>query len=226
MTVTTGQRAGGRDSRRRILDAMGIQLWERRGRQEPAGDREPLAEVDDCVRCAAVTRQTPRLAFAGDPAARLMLVFGFPPLPVGDAALTFPLSGEPLALLQRMLAAIGLSIEQVLCTTLLKCARSPEESGQLDDVIHCLPFLERQLADSRVEQVFVMGEQAARHLLTASGQIHGDEPFDTLRRQCFQLENRAVHVSYSPARLLGDAGLKKPAWVDLQALQQRLNGQV
>jgi uracil-DNA glycosylase family 4 len=180
--------------------------------------RIALAGFTDCPLAVTATH----LVFAdGNPQARLVFV-GDIPGPEEDASGT-PMVGQAGALLDRMLASIGLDRSRLLITTLVPWrppgGRPPSDS----EIALCAPFLLRHLAllDPRI--VVTLGQLPAR-VLTGS-----DASIRKLRGkwQTLSLGGGACEVKLlpmlHPAQLLRTPTAKREAWNDLLALQQALN---
>jgi DNA polymerase len=123
-----------------------------------------------------------------------------------------PVQGAAGDLLDKMLAAIGLSREEVYITTLVKCFPGGESKPRPDEIKTCLPFLFRQIEIVCPAVICTMGMLAAQTLLHS-------------RRSLFQLRGRFYNFndlcsndleekimlmpSLHPALLLENIDLKK-----------------
>jgi DNA polymerase len=110
-----------------------------------------------------------------------------------------------------MLAAIGLSREEVYIANLLKCRPPGNRNPRPDEVAACKPFLREQLALLDPPLVLALGSPAARELLQTSRGI------TSLRgRLARSPEGYRVLPTYHPAYLLRNPAAKREAWEDLK----------
>jgi DNA polymerase len=200
----------------------------------PAAD--PLAEA---TRLAAAAATLPDLAAAmaafdgcdlkrgarnfvfadGNPDARVMIV-GEAPGQEEDRE-GRPFVGAAGQLLDRMLAAIGLSRESpdpgraVYITNVLPWRPPSNRTPTADEIAMFRPFLARhiQLADPQV--LIVMGNVPLQALLNTQGILR-------LRGQWTTWQDRPVMPMTHPAYLLRTPAAKREAWDDLLAIAARL----
>lgn len=232
--------------RRRYLEAMGVDLWVRRGvDSDPAPDvgadtadaadtavSAPIGGVEtlgwdelrdqvlNCTQCDLHRGRTQAVFGVGNPQARLMIV-GEAPGAEEDRK-GEPFVGRAGQLLNRMLLALGLARGEVYIANVLKCRPPNNRDPNMDEVVHCQPYLRRQIELIRPGVVLAVGRIAAQHLLGTQlslarmrGAVHllpgGDTP---------------VVVTYHPAYLLRSPHDKRKAWADLcfarRTLQERL----
>jgi DNA polymerase len=194
----------------------------------PAPARAPIAaqELPDDLRAfqawLAASDSLPfaspsarRIAPAGDPSAGLMVLAEMPTAEDAAAGLLF--SGEAGKLVERMLAAIGLSRETIYLAP-FSPIRPP--AGRIDPAgIRLLAGIARHhigLAAPRALLLF--GDSCARALLgapmtAARGRWHDlDTPMGAVR----------ALVTIRPQELLTQPKLKSHAWADLQMLMEGL----
>ncbi len=185
--------------------------------RDPARELEAIRlDLGDCGRCR-LSRTRTRVVFGtGNPRARLMLV--------GEApGFHEDLRGEPFVgragqLLDRMVAAIGLSRDQVYIANVLKCRPPDNRDPAQDEVETCLPFLWRQIEAISPRVICTLGAHATRGLLGVSGSITG------LRGRPQAVRGRTVVPTYHPAFLLRQPRFKRQAWSDLRTVQRLLAG--
>ena len=185
---------------------------------EPALDLEAVRrDLGECRRCR-LSRTRTRIVFGtGSPRARLMLV--------GEApGFHEDLRGEPFVgragqLLDRMVAAIGLSREQVYIANVLKCRPPENRDPAQDEVETCLPFLWRQIEAIAPRVICTLGAHATRGVLGVSGSI------TELRGRPQTVRGRTVVPTYHPAFLLRQPRFKRRAWSDLRTVQGLLAGE-
>ena len=126
------------------------------------------AKVAGCTACALAVTRTHVVVGAGNPDAELMLVGEAPGF--HEDRLGLPFAGREAALVDSLLAGIGLGRDDVYCTTVLKC-RPPAGRDPLDaELVACEPHLYQQLELVRPRVVASLGNSPTR-LLT--GRPHG-----------------------------------------------------
>lgn len=154
----------------------------------------------------------------GDPASGIMIVGS---VPTGeDDKDGRPFAGRPGALLERMLAAIGLTREAVLLTTALpwRPAGGGPPPPAVSDI--CRPFLERQIELAAPAALLLLGNYAARLLIDQQSSI------DLLRGEWRDIRIGAATVpalaSYHPQDLMLAPLNKALAWRDLQTFRRHI----
>ncbi len=178
------------------------------------------AEVAACNRCGLCQTRRQTVFGVGHAQAHWMVV-GEAPGEQEDR------QGEPFVgaagqLLDRMLAAIDLSREdvgdpgrRVFITNTVKCRPPQNRNPQPEELAACAPVLQRQLALVQPRVVLAMGRFAAQQLLAT------EEPIGRLRGRVHHLPNAVegrtvpVVVTYHPAYLLRNPADKAKAWDDL-----------
>ena len=160
-------------------------------------------------------------------ATRTKPVFGVGPVPsqvvfVGEGpGQQEDLSGRPFVgaagqLLDKMLAAIGLKREQVYICNIVKCRPPQNRVPEPDERAACMDYLRQQVALVRPKVIVCLGSTPTRALL-------GDDMRITRDRGVWQLKKGVWFMpTYHPAALLRDADKKRPAWVDFQAIRDKL----
>ena len=132
-----------------------------------------------------------------------------------------PFVGPAGQLLDRMLAAIGLSRDTNAYITNVINWRPPDNRDPSpEEAALCLPFLRRHIELARPRVIIVLGAVAARHV---AGKTDG-----IMRIRGHWLDYRAgtqmvpLMPTLHPAYLLRQPAHKKLAWRDLQAVRDRL----
>ena len=134
-----------------------------------------------------------------------------------------PFVGESGQLLDRMLAALGLSRQpgeparQVFIANALKCRPPRNRNPSLVELAQCQPFLLRQVALVQPRVILAMGRFAVQSLLGS------DAPIGKLRGQLHGWQGVPVVVTYHPAYLLRQPQAKADAWDDLCRAAQLLD---
>lgn len=134
------------------------------------------AETAICVRCPLSETRTRVVFGAGDPDADLMLVGEAPGFQEDQGGA--PFAGQARALLERLLAGIGLGFDDVYLANVLKC-RPPQNRDPLEaEIASCEPHLFRQVELVRPRVVATLGNFATKLLSgRPSGitHVHGQE---------------------------------------------------
>ncbi|MCJ8517285.1 DNA polymerase [Pseudorhizobium tarimense] len=148
---------------------------------------------------------------SGNPASRIMVIG---PMPNADDDRDgIPFSGRQGQLLDRMLAAIGLSREAVVLTNIIPWRPPGNRMPSPAETAICRPFIERQIALAEPGHLLLLGNFPARFFFGESGTIH------SLRGEWRELtvSGRAVRAiaTLHPQELLTAPANKALAWQDL-----------
>lgn len=122
-----------------------------------------------------------------------------------------------VALLQRMLAAIGIDIAQCHCTWL---ATSMPSTGEVpeNDLPDLAAFMLHQIKLIRPKSLVILGSAACKALL-------GDELLHAraeLRNVNYEGRNITTLATFHPRTLIARPAMKKQAWRDLQMFAKRV----
>ncbi|RMH48847.1 MAG: uracil-DNA glycosylase, partial [Alphaproteobacteria bacterium] len=179
--------------------------------------REAIAAFDGC----ALKHSARSCVFAdGNPAARVMVIGEAPGRE--EDRLGKPFVGRSGQLLDRMLAAIGLSRDHpdparaVYITNVLPWRPPENREPASDEIAMMKAFLTRHIALADPDILLLMGRSAAATLLDSTAGI------TRLRGSWHMVLGRPALPTFHPAALLRNPALKRVAWADLLALQARL----
>lgn len=131
------------------------------------------------------------------------------------------IQGEPFVgaagkLLDNMLKAMGCSRQQnVYIANVLKCRPPGNRNPSPEEITHCAPYLERQVALLQPKVIVAMGRFAVQTLLADSVPQVQTIPLGKLRGQVFSYHGVPVVVTYHPAYLLRSLHEKAKSWADL-----------
>ncbi len=158
--------------------------------------------------------------YRGMPQARLMLIGE---APGRDEDLEGkPFVGRAGQLLDKMLAAIGLSEKDVYITNIVYWRPPGNRTPTPQEAQVCRPFLERQLELVAPELVVLLGGAAAKHILDVADGIM------RIRGKLREVEIGATRVraiaTLHPAYLLRTPAAKRLAWRDLLTIRATLDG--
>jgi DNA polymerase len=135
-----------------------------------------------------------------------------------------PFVGRAGQLLDKIIIACGLKRSDVYIGNILKCRPPDNRDPRADEIISCLPYLQKQLEVINPDVIVALGAHAARTLLNTTksiGQLRG----------CFHeyygpLGSRPIKLmaTYHPAYLLRNYSTenRKRVWMDMQKVLAEL----
>ncbi|MCP4187213.1 MAG: uracil-DNA glycosylase [Gammaproteobacteria bacterium] len=173
--------------------------------------------IQRCEACQLTSNCTQKVPGVGDQKSDLMII-GEGPGHDED------IKGEPFVgrsgqLLDKMLAAIGLSRSQVFITNIVKCRPPNNRDPHVDEVQACNRFLRAQIDLIKPKVILSSGRISAHSLLNTT------QPVGRLIETMHQLPDSQipVKVTYHPAYLLRNPSAKAIAWQDLKTLYRILH---
>lgn len=198
----------------------------------PSAGSPPLAgqwaalqqEITNCRLCTLALEGQGQVIGSGTFAARLMIVGDTCRRDSQSPAATLFGAAED-ALLWKMMAAIGLSPQDLYVTNRVKCCPLPGQAVTAEHEQGCLAYLRQEIDLIGPRVICAMGEAAASAVLASH------EPVSRLRgrfhRYRYGREGAdpiEVMATFHPRYLLECADMKGAAWLDLQMIQRRLQG--
>jgi uracil-DNA glycosylase family 4 len=142
---------------------------------EKAAELEKIAEeVKKCCKCGLGALRTNAVPGEGNPDARIMFVGEAPG--ADEDAQGRPFVGRAGQLLDKIINACGLKRSDVFIANILKCRPPDNRDPRADEIISCLPYLQRQIEIIEPEIIVALGAHAARTLLNSTksiGQLRG-----------------------------------------------------
>lgn len=153
---------------------------------------------------------------AGDPHAELMFIGEGPGAEEDRTGL--PFVGRAGDLLTRIIEAIDLRRDQVYIANIVKCRPPNNRDPEAAEVAACRHYLEAQIDTIAPRVLVALGRVAAQTLLG------NDTPIGKMRGNWFEVQGVPTMLTYHPAALLRNSGLKRPTWEDMQAVRDRLRG--
>ena len=184
-------------------------------REERAAALEMIREeIGECTRCALHKGRNKIVFGDGSPTARLMFVGEGPG--ADEDAQGIPFVGRAGQLLNNMIAAMGLTREEVYIANVVKCRPPGNRAPEPEEGATCSPFLFRQIDVVRPQVLVALGATAATYLLGSR------QPLAGLRGRVHAVRGTQLIVTYHPAYLLRDPRQKKEAWADLQIAMREL----
>jgi len=183
---------------------------------EPTETLEQLqAQVAACTRCRLHASRIQTVFGGGRGTSRLCFVGEGPG--ADEDRQGIPFVGAAGQLLDRMLAAMGLSRDEVYICNIVKCRPPRNRKPEPEEMQSCRPFLERQLELVDPEVIVALGATAVQGLLGTTEGI-------TRLRGRWKLYRGEVAVmpTFHPAYLLRNPRAKRAVWEDLQAVLRHL----
>lgn len=183
---------------------------------------EELKAALDSFPGLALKRTATQMIFAdGNPQARVMVIGEVPGADEDRAGR--PFVGENGALLDKMLAAIGLTrAENVYLTTIINWRPPGNRNPEPAEIAMSVPFIKRHIALLKPSAIMFVGGAPAKILLGTKA------PIMSLRGKWLDYidEDAGLKIPamamLHPEYLSKNPAQKKPAWEDLQMFQARL----
>ena len=191
--------------------------------QDAATELEKIAaEVKKCCKCGLGESRTNAVPGEGNPNAELVFVGEAPGADEDQQGR--PFVGRAGKLLDDIIAAMKLKRSDVFICNILKCRPPENRDPKPDEIIKCLPFLQKQLAIIKPKIIVALGAHAARTLLNnndAIGKLRGQ--FHEYR---FSEESEPVKLmpTYHPAYLLRNYSQdnRRRVWDDMKKVMAEL----
>ena len=142
---------------------------------EKSAELEKMAgEVRQCRKCGLGSLRTNAVPGEGHADARIMFVGEAPG--ADEDAQGRPFVGRAGQLLDKIITACGLKRSDVFIGNILKCRPPDNRDPRAEEIISCLPYLQRQIEIIEPEIIVALGAHAARTLLNTTksiGQLRG-----------------------------------------------------
>ena len=188
-------------------------------RVDAAHKAEALAairtEIGDCTRCPLAYAGRRTIVFGdGDANARLMFVGEGPGADEDTSGI--PFVGKAGQLLNNMIQAMGLKREQVYIANIVKCRPPANRVPEPVEANTCDQFLLQQIDVVQPQVIVALGSTAATYLLGVK------QSLSALRGKWHSCRGAKLAVTYHPAFLLRDPGMKGEAWKDLQRVMAEM----
>ena len=180
------------------------------------------AEVRKCCQCGLGETRTKGVPGDGNPHARIFFIGEAPG--ADEDAQGLPFVGRAGKLLDKIIAAMGLKRSDVFIGNILKCRPPDNRDPRPEEIVKCLPFLERQLELMQPEIIVALGAHAARTLLNTNkpiGQLRG-------KIHLYYPANMSKPIkllaTYHPAYLLRSYSPenRRKVWEDMQKVLEEL----
>ena len=185
---------------------------------------EKIAEqVHKCRLCELGSLRTHAVPGEGSPRARIMFVGEAPG--ADEDMQGRPFVGRAGQLLDRIIEACGLKRSDVFICNILKCRPPDNRDPRPEEIISCLPYLQKQIEVVNPEVIVALGAHAARNLLNTNlpiGQLRGrfSEYYTGIGQAPIKLM-----ATYHPAYLLRSYSPdnRKRVWEDMKKVLAELN---
>lgn len=174
-------------------------------------------EVKACRACPELAATRTQTVFADGSIEAELCFIGEAPGADEDAQ-GKPFVGAAGQLLNRIIAACGLTREEVYICNTIKCRPPANRTPSPDEAANCSGFLERQLDLVKPKYIVCLGSTAATYLLGTK------RPLGELRGKFHEYRGIPVMVTYHPAYLLPhrNPAKKKDVWEDMKVLLTKM----
>lgn len=172
---------------------------------------ELYLQSKDCLKCSLGETRTNFVFGEGNPEAKIVIIGEAPG--AEEDRLGRPFVGRSGQLLDKILAAIGFSRDDVFICNIVKCRPPGNRNPQKDEIQSCLPWLEKQLEALEPKVLLLLGRVAANTL------FENNESMGSMRGKILTWKGYDVVVTYHPAALLRNPNWKYPCWDDVRMLK-------
>jgi uracil-DNA glycosylase len=192
--------------------------------EEKIKELEKIAEeVRKCCCCGLVSTRNKAVPGEGNPNARIMFVGEAPG--ADEDAQGRPFVGRAGQLLDNIISACGLKRGDVFIANVLKCRPPENRDPRAEEIIACIPFLQRQIEIIEPEIIVALGAHAARTLLNSAAAI--GELRGRFHEYIAGINKTPVKLmaTYHPAYLLRNYSQenRKRVWEDMKKVLAELN---
>ncbi len=172
-------------------------------------------DVLQCHKCSLGASRKNTVFGEGNVHARIMLVGEGPGR--DEDELGRPFVGRAGQLLDKMLASIALTRNDVYIANILKCRPPGNRDPEPEEAAACIGYLRAQVALIKPKIIVCLGRVSAKHILGQDIRIMRD------RGVWHKVKGFWIIPTYHPAALLRNELLKKDAYKDLLAIKARFN---
>lgn len=179
------------------------------------GDLPALQQAAEACQACGLRAGCRGVVFGeGNPRARLLLI-GEAPGATEDE-LGRPFVGQAGQLLDRILAAVGISRAETYITNICKCRPPGNRAPVEEEMATCFPFLAAQIALIQPKVLVCLGATAARKIIDPQLRI------TKARGNWYERFGLRVMPTFHPAALLRDPRKKRPVWEDFKLVRSEL----
>jgi DNA polymerase len=169
--------------------------------------------ICNCLECPLGQTRNKFVYGVGSPHADIMFVGEAPG--ADEDRLGEPFVGRAGQLLDKILAAIGFTRDDVYIANILKCRPPGNRDPQPDEMSKCFPYLREQVSLIRPRLICALGRVAAQAMLQTT------TPLGRMRGKWHEYAGVPMMVTYHPAALLRFQSYKKDTWADMKMLKAR-----
>lgn len=188
------------------------------------GELEKIADaVRQCKKCELGSLRTNAVPGQGNPNTRIVFVGEGPG--ADEDAQGIPFIGRSGQLLEKIIKAMGLQRSDVWIGNIIKCRPPNNRDPKPDEIINCLPYLQKQIELINPEIIVTLGAPAAKTLLNTNkpiGQLRGE-----FHEYYTSTSNTAIKLmpTYHPSYLLRNYSPdnRKRVWEDMKQVLAELN---
>lgn len=175
--------------------------------------RNLMERINNCRRCGLASTRNCAVPGEGGNASRIFFV-GEGPGAEEDRQ-GRPFVGRSGQLLDKILAAVSLSRNDIFITNIVKCRPPGNRDPRSEEVIACWPYLEEQISILKPRVIVTLGAPAARTLLDT------DTGIGRLRGRFHDYQGIPLLPIYHPAYLLRSYTMenRKKVWEDMKMLR-------
>ncbi len=170
--------------------------------------------IHDCKKCALGDSRNKFVFGAGNPDADIMFVGEAPG--AEEDRLGIPFVGRAGKLLDKILAAMELSRDDVYIANILKCRPPQNRDPQPEEAQTCEPYLHQQIKLIKPKIICCLGRISAQRLLQTNMSLA------KMRDIWFDYQGTLLMVTYHPAALLRNPNFKRPTWEDMKKMMAKL----
>ena len=167
-----------------------------------------VREADNCSLCCLSEKRTRVVVGEGNVASELMFIGEGPG--ADEDRQGRPFVGRAGMLLTRIIDAMGLAREDVYITNVVKCRPPGNRVPEPDEIVACLPYLEKQVESIAPEVICTLGNVATQ---TVTGERR---PISEMRGKIYEYKGIKVIPTYHPAACLRNPDSKKLVWQDIK----------
>lgn len=165
-------------------------------------------QMSQCHLCDLSKSRQRVLTGFGNPQADIMFIDGSPSMIEDESGDNF--SGRSGASLKKMIEnVLGLSVNNVYITHVLKCKPSHQHNILDSELSSCKPYLFKQIELIKPKVIVTLGELAYTTLINDAGS------FESVRGEKIPYEGKIIVPIYHPSHLLRNPSLKKCTMGDL-----------
>ncbi len=177
--------------------------------------QELRSKVLNCKLCSELAKTRNKVVFgSGNFQSELVFVGEAPGADEDEQGL--PFVGRAGQLLTKIIEAMGMTRDHVFICNVLKCRPPNNRPPAPEEVVHCRPYLKRQLEIIKPKVIVALGNHAVKTLLQT------EEGISELRGTFRTYEGIPLMCTYHPAYLLRSPGEKRKVWEDMKKVMQLL----